>query len=256
VAKARSGDAKELCRWMNWQPRAFAHTSELTERHRQNGTLPDDAARDFAIWVAVGCMRNLAVEIIGEYGEKSLALRRHLCTALEVLLGSGPIHLAGYDDSLWSEAQLQKMRAVMRELALRLLLALWDASPQTLRRLRRCRYPNCRAPWFIDESTRRPCHYCKRSHRVRTAEDCAPLRKAVLEVLKRGQQNRWITDEKLEQLVGPSDPYLFSTAMQGLVAEGKVKFREVRPPPEKSRKVNTGPVDPLVALEVTQYRLA
>ena len=68
VSEALGGGAREICRWLNWQPHTFGHSSELIERHRQHGTLPDDVALDFVRWVAVGTMRNLAEAILGTRG--------------------------------------------------------------------------------------------------------------------------------------------------------------------------------------------
>ena len=264
ISKALGGNTKELVRLLNWEPHLFGHTAELIEWHRAHGALSDQAAQEFAIWVAVGEMRNLAEDIIRVEGIKNPTLRKSFCMAIRVLMDSGLLAIGGYDYPLWTQPQVERMNAIKQELAPRLIVALWDASDETLRRLRRCRFPKCKRPWFVDDAKRRPRSHCKASHRVRTAEACAPLKEQILEVLKT-TRGGWITRSDLEGRVKPDDTYFFATALEALAHDKAIDMKMIRldsprrhadKPARSTSRPRVHPVEEFVSLEVTQYRLA
>ena len=53
------------------------------------------------------------------------------------------------------------------DLAAAFLLALWAASDAFLRRVRRCHYVKCRAPYFLDRAPAGHARFCSLSHRAR-----------------------------------------------------------------------------------------
>ena len=248
-------EAKDVIRWLNWKPRAFRSPGELVQRHRREGQLTDDAAHDFAVWVAVNEMRNLAEKVTAAYGRKHAALRVQFCEAIAILFDTGPVDINVSGVSLWTAPQLRRIHELRRSVAPVLMVGLWDLPVESLRRLRCCGFPYCRREWFLDTSTRRPALYCQDSHRVRTAEACAPLRKRIVEVI--GRARGWVTRDVLEAGVRPDDPYFFATALQRLIIEGKIRFRTTRPQHHAGRSREPESAAPwLPPIFVTEYRLA
>lgn len=253
VTRALEGDTTELLRFLNFHSPRYDR-SELIERHRAHGSLSDKAAEEWASWQSVAAMRDLARGIVAAKGDKrSLELRRTFCDSLGWLLDSGPTVLAEYPVVLWTAEQNRRIHEVTRILAPRLLVALWEANSDTQQRLRECRYPECRRPWFVDPSRGRPKLYCRPAHSVRTSERAGPIRAAILKYLRRQRRGTWVSRQQIETAIGPVDVAIYvALALQALVAERHLQLRAVPAGPEETPDVEGH----VVLGDTSQYRLA
>jgi hypothetical protein len=248
--QALRGNASELVRLLNFRAPTWGHSACLVEEHRSAGSLPDEWVDEWVIWLSVTAMREIAEALVAARGDKrSLGIRNTFCECLGRLLSSRSVFLGGYPVMLWSQDQRERIAEQSRLLAPRLLVALWDADPRTLRRLRQCRYPECPRPWFADSSRGRPRRYCCQSHRTRTSERLSPAKKTVLRLIPKG---RWVSLHVLEVTAGAvPHPYL-SMALTALCSEGRLKRRSVAADSRGHREITVNG-EVIVGL-IAQYR--